>query len=234
MIDIFMACAVVVLMAYPLTGNAVHEILGVAMACLILAHNLLNLAWYRRSWNGNAMARTNAGVNLLLLLNIVLVLPSGVLISHTLFAWLNVGELWTARDIHVAAGCWFLVATSIHLGIHWRRALPAARKVGAWFMGPRMIRCSRLVGFAVVAAGMTEFVRGDLVPRMAMRELFGDFVPGQSWGRVLFRQASVIGAFAILSSLVVAWLRRRSGSDSAPNSRRGGGGGYDLDPRRMS
>jgi len=26
MVDIFMACAVVVLMAYPLTGNAVHEI----------------------------------------------------------------------------------------------------------------------------------------------------------------------------------------------------------------
>jgi hypothetical protein len=208
-VDLLLLSALVALVAYPLTGNAVHEVLGLGMAALLLGHTFLNLSWYRRRWWGNIATRLDACINLALLACLGTLLASGVLISHTLFPRSDGAEAWTVRGIHVAAGCWFLVLSSLHLGRHGRRALPApVRSIGK---GRRAAGAVRFAAFAVVVLGLTEFVTGSLVPRMFLQGLFGEFVPGEACGRVLSRHMAVIGAFAVLGHLGVGRLRRSRG-----------------------
>lgn len=198
-VDLFLLSALVALMAYPLTGNGVHEVLGLGMAALLLGHNLLNLSWYRRRWWGNAATRFDAAMNLALLACLGALLASGVLISHTVLAWGDGAEAWMAREIHVAAGCWFLVLGSLHLGRHGRRAVPApVRGLGK---GRHAAWAVRIGALAVVVFGLTEFVNGCLIPRMLLRGLFGEFDPGEAWWRLLLRHASVVGAFGVLGHL---------------------------------
>lgn len=227
--DLALLFALVFLMAHEVTGNAVHEVLGLGMGALLGGHLALNMGWFRRRWAANLLGAANAGIVLSLLAGLAVILGSGAWIS-TVLPWADGGEAWTARELHVAAGSWFLLLGALHLGIHWKRALPGTLR-GSWGR-PHRWRSWALwaAGFVVLAAGMTEFVTGDLPPRLAMQDLFGEFVPGESPLRSLLRPASVLGAFAVLGHLGTAWLRRREGRGVAgPDA---GASGYDWKPRR--
>lgn len=231
LVDLLLLSVLLVLMAYPLTGNAVHEVLGLGLCAMLVGHNLLNFSWYRSRWNGNALVRLHAGINLLLLLSLATLLGSGALISRTVFPWAAQGEAWTARDLHVAAGCWLLLLSSVHLGIHWRRVVPPWTRDGGRRRRVLAVWARRIALVGLVAAGLTEFVTGNLMSRMFLRELFGDFVPGEPWWRFLLRHAAVIGAFAVLAAVLDGWLRRRSARKCTGNLGRIEDNGYDLDTR---
>lgn len=51
-IDILMTVFVLMLMAYQVTGEKLHEWLGTGMVVLFLAHNLLDIRWYGRLMKG--------------------------------------------------------------------------------------------------------------------------------------------------------------------------------------
>jgi len=46
-LDLLMTGLLLALMAYQVTGQALHEWAGVSMFLLFLAHNILNAGWYR-------------------------------------------------------------------------------------------------------------------------------------------------------------------------------------------
>ncbi len=52
-LDFIMTAILLTLMAYPITGEVVHEWLGVAMFAAVAVHNLLNLKWYAALFKGN-------------------------------------------------------------------------------------------------------------------------------------------------------------------------------------
>lgn len=45
-IDIIMTILMLLAMAYQLTGNFLHEIIGVTLFVLFFLHNMLNIKWY--------------------------------------------------------------------------------------------------------------------------------------------------------------------------------------------
>lgn len=50
-IDVMMTVLLLGLMAYQITGQALHEWFGAGMLVLFIAHNLLNIRWYGNFWN---------------------------------------------------------------------------------------------------------------------------------------------------------------------------------------
>lgn len=121
-IDIAMLVFYALVMAYALTGNLWHEIIGVLLGGLVFAHGFLNFAWFK-----NYLARPNLKRNLRLrnLLNAALTLSfisaliTGILHSQTLFAfWPWEGSV-LLRQWHVASSYWFLMFAAIHVGLHW-------------------------------------------------------------------------------------------------------------------
>lgn len=51
-IDILMSILFIILMGYHITGNKIHEILGVMAFTLFIIHNILNIRWYKAVFKG--------------------------------------------------------------------------------------------------------------------------------------------------------------------------------------
>ena len=75
-VDIAMTALFLALMAYHITGNSLHEWLGVTLFLLFIIHHILNLKWYRGLFKGKYTASRvlMATVNFLLFAAIILVI----------------------------------------------------------------------------------------------------------------------------------------------------------------
>jgi len=132
-IDILMTLTILVLIAFGVTGQKLHEYAGALMLVLFVIHNILNFAWYgalikgkytpRRIW----MSIINAGV----IITILLQMYSGITMSRYAFSFLPVWSgAATARLIHISAAHWCYMFIGIHLGNHWSRiAAPVTRRL---------------------------------------------------------------------------------------------------------
>lgn len=120
-VDAAMLVALFLLMAYSLVGEVAHEVAGVAMVCLVVAHHALNRRWYAALAKGRYSALrvlvTATNVAMVALLSAQAV--SGVMVSHHLFAPLGLqAPTGAARLVHLCAPYWLFVAMSFHLGLH--------------------------------------------------------------------------------------------------------------------
>lgn len=120
-IDIFMTLCLLFLMGYQFWPNAVHEWAGMGMIVLFAAHHCLNRSWYKNLLkNRYSFYRIIQTIFLLLLfIDMIALMISGVLLSNHVFAFLNLhGGVSFARVLHMVASYWGFVLMSIHLGMH--------------------------------------------------------------------------------------------------------------------
>ena len=80
-IDILMVVLLPLLMAYSLIGENTHEVLGICMFVLFIAHHVINRKWWTSLFKGkyNAARILNTAVNLFLAVFMVLQPVSGIL-----------------------------------------------------------------------------------------------------------------------------------------------------------
>lgn len=121
-IDVLMTILLLGLMAYQITGQALHEWLGAGMLVLFLAHNILNIRWYGNLFKGKyKLPRIiQTAVNFSVFISMLCLGYSGIVMSRHVFAALSIdGPMATARRMHLAASYWGFALMSFHLGIHW-------------------------------------------------------------------------------------------------------------------
>lgn len=130
-IDLVMVVLMLTALASPLTGNTIHEILGVSMLGLFFVHNILNWRWYKTALKGkpNVLRVLQIAVNLLLLAAMLVLMVSAVPISYTVFAFINVNGGLIARKLHILAAYWGFILMSVHLGMHWGMVMGAVHKM---------------------------------------------------------------------------------------------------------
>ena len=114
-IDIGMLVITVLLMASERTGIVLHMFLGAALFVLVVAHNILNLAWWAGIGKGTySRTRWMRTIwNVLLLIDFLLVMISGILY---------------AVDLHRITALLFLILTVIHIRVHWKKASAKQQK----------------------------------------------------------------------------------------------------------
>ena len=119
-IDLVMTAALPVLMCYSIVDETAHEVIGVAMFCLFIAHHILNFGWIRSLFKGryDLHRSVNTAVNALVFMCMIGLMYSGIVISKHIFTFLNLGGAMTARTIHMLCAYWGLVLMSVHLGMH--------------------------------------------------------------------------------------------------------------------
>ena len=111
----------------PLTGLAVHEWLGIAMAVGLVTHTVQHTNWVvtttRRMMSATSFQnRVNYLLMVALFIGFVSIIVSGLLISEVALPWLGVTPpgarfmLW----IHLASVGWVLWLTAIHIALNWR------------------------------------------------------------------------------------------------------------------
>lgn len=120
-VDAAMISLLLPVMAYQITGNFLHEWMGVILFFFFTIHHILNWNWYRTILKGRYTAARNilTVIGLLLILSVLGLMISGVMISHSLFGFLNLGtdDIWL--KIHIASAAWGYVLMSVHIGLHF-------------------------------------------------------------------------------------------------------------------
>lgn len=118
-IDIIMVILFIVMMGYHITGNKVHEILGIVTFIFFIIHNILNIKWYKTIFKGKYNFQRVLGliINLLLLITMICMMVSGIMISN-LFSFLNIPTTMLGRKLHMTSTSWGFVLMAVHVGLH--------------------------------------------------------------------------------------------------------------------
>ena len=108
-VDITMTVLLLCLMAYQVTGESMHEWVGIGMTVLLIVHHILNIRWYAVLFKGkyNAYRIVSTAADMLLLLSIVLTAFSGMSMSHHAVPFLyGMTGMVFARTAHLALSYW--------------------------------------------------------------------------------------------------------------------------------
>lgn len=139
-LDIIIFTALLAVANPSLTGNTIHEWLGIALAGAIITHLLLHWDWivrvgkefFKKLFH---QSRLNFLVNTLFLIAMTGSFFSGILISKdvmsTLGIQLNVSGGW--KSLHTLTSDASVILLGIHTALHWKWIV---NSIGRYIVGP--------------------------------------------------------------------------------------------------
>lgn len=130
--DLAMLVLLPLLMAEILTGQEIHEWLGMGMVVLFAVHHILNAGWWKSFFKGNYTPSRMLSVmlDLLLLLDMAALAVSGIMMSDFIFGFLSIrGGMMIARQLHLFASYWGIILMPAHLGMHMDMLMGAGRRL---------------------------------------------------------------------------------------------------------
>ena len=120
-VDVCMTVLLLCLMAYQVTGEALHEWIGIGMTVLVIIHQILNRKWYGALFKGkyNAYRIATTIVNIALLLSSALTAFCGMSMSgHAVPFLYGMTKVSFARRMHLSMSHWAFVLMGLHIGMH--------------------------------------------------------------------------------------------------------------------
>jgi len=109
------------------TGLALHELLGLLFAAVVVIHVVLHWDWVvniTRTFFRKLIheSRLNYVLNLALFLDVVAVMVTGIMVSETLGLRLGLSSarLTDLLTVHAFSSHLSLVLTALHVALHWR------------------------------------------------------------------------------------------------------------------
>ena len=170
-VDIAMVVLLPFLMTYELIGEATHEILGIAMLVLVVAHHLLNRSWHTHLLRGKYTLQraVMTAMDALLFALLILQAVSGIMMAKHTFGFLpHVGRRSIARTIHMTGAYWSFALMCVHAGFHMLPLVRKLQKRSAW-------RKIAAVGMLISIYGVYALVKRQLPGYMFMQIQFAFF-----------------------------------------------------------
>lgn len=205
-VDECMTVLLLCLIAYQVTGETLHEWIGIGMTALLIAHHILNYRWYKSLFRGkyNAYRIAAVAVNTLLLASIALTALCGMAMSaHAtpfLYGFLPVSF---ARRFHLAMSYWSFILMGLHLGLH----IPAMTAGLKW---NRTVKTAVSAVFAVIAVvGFWRFVRNGIPDYIFFRTPFAFLDYEKSAFLVFAENLAALIAFAFLGACAATLIKTR-------------------------
>ena len=174
-VDAAMALAYVAQMMPQRTGGLYHELAGIALVALMVAHHVLNLGMLRAQWRRrSAHDLLLLGLDVLLACAVATTAVTGVLISQEVVPALAIADLGHVLwPLHVCASYLGFMLVSVHMGLH----LPQVRGYMGAKGRPRrpMSPWARAgIALACIALGAWAFVRLNVATRLTFGSSFPD------------------------------------------------------------
>ncbi len=166
-VDVAMTGLFIALMAYHITGNTVHEWLGIALFILFILHHILNVGWYKTVFRGrySPMRIFMLVLNCLLFIAILGMMVSGIMLSREVFGFLRLRAGMFGRRLHMVSTAWGYLLMAMHLGMHWGMVVGMVRKhihvKGKW---PGFV--ARISVLLLASYGAYALITRQLVERM--------------------------------------------------------------------
>ena len=120
-VDAAMTVLLLLLMAYQVTGEVLHEWIGISMTVLVIIHQILNRKWYGVLFKGkyNPYRSVTTILSILLLASFALTAFCGMSMScHAVPFLYGMAPVTFARQMHLSMSHWAFVLMGLHLGLH--------------------------------------------------------------------------------------------------------------------
>ena len=207
-IDIIMSLTLLFLMAYQVTGEALHEWIGIAMTVLVIAHHILNRNWCGALFKGkyHPCRILMTGTNFLLLASLALTSFCGMSMSgHAVPFLYGMADISFVRHFHLAMSHWSFVLMGLHLGLH----------IPAMVMRIRLSDRARMILMAVFALaagyGWFLFLKGEILNYMFFRNPFAFFDYEKAKALVIFENLLMLVFWVFLGSQLADLCVSRTG-----------------------
>lgn len=210
-IDLAMMALLLILMAYHVTGNRLHEWLGILLFLLFFLHHFLNLKWYGSLVKGNYGAPRIVGVvlNFLLLADMVCMMASSVMISRDVFVFLDIGGGEFGRRMHMVSVSWGFVLMSVHLGFHGGMMSHMAGKRAREKWKSMAAYACRFIAASLSVYGIYAFRERRIGAKMFLVVKYSFFEQGEPAAWVFADYFSVMVLIAAISYCVMRRMRKR-------------------------
>lgn len=219
-IDLIMTVLLLLLMAYQVTGQKLHEWFGTGMLALFILHNILNIKWYGNLLKGRyTLPRIIQTVVNICVLGLMICLGfSGVVMSHHVFAALPIGgPMATARSMHLAVSYWGFVLMSVHLGLHWGTVTGIFKKIlNGGKLPETAVWIIKAAVLAVSVYGLTCFVHADIFSYMLLKNQFVFFDFEKSAVSVLAEYAAMTSFWVFIGYYGAKGIRKLFNKKSEP------------------
>lgn len=126
MIDICMALLLVFCMKYDLTGNLLHEVIGVILLAAFIFHVIINRKYYKVTIHSKNIGRWSMKqivsmlINYILLVSVAVMIISSIIISKDIFSFMKFdsGMYGVWRIVHIISAISILLYCFVHLMLH--------------------------------------------------------------------------------------------------------------------
>jgi hypothetical protein len=210
-IDLTMNILLLVAMAYQITGNTIHEFVGVVLLILFVIHNILNKRWYNTIIKGRYNVRRilSIVVNLLFLVSMAVAIISAVPISSEILPYIPVENDMIFRQIHIQASYWGFVFMAVHIGMSWGTIINSVRKMTG-ITGTSRIRtiALRVIAVLIVVYGVQTSFERDMISRLTIYNPFG-WSSEESSLKFLIDHLSIMGIYVSGTHYVLRFIRKQ-------------------------
>ena len=214
-VDVCMTVLLVCLMAYQVTGEALHEWFGIAMTVLVIVHQILNRKWYSALFKGQYHAyRIVTTVNdVVLLLALGLTAFCGMsMSSHAVPFLYGMAKLTFARRMHLSMSYWAFLIMGLHLGLH----------IPVMFAGSRLSDRTKTILSAVfcisAGIGLRLFLRDKVADYLFFRVPFA-FLDYEKAGALVFLENILqLSFWAFLGAQLAVICRNSQRKNEKKNS----------------
>lgn len=164
-IDLVMTITLLLLMLFQITGQQVHEYLGIMMLVLFLGHNILNWKWYRHLFKGKYKLYRciQTILNISILMMMLGLGYSGMAMAQYVPFSIS-GLISLARRLHLACSYWGFVLMSMHLGMHLRQMMNMFKKY--IHLKTNVIKIIKLIIVIIYLYGIYCFIQNDMISYM--------------------------------------------------------------------
>lgn len=216
-LDLVAAALLFVALAYYWLDNTAHEWIGTGLFALLIIHNVFNRRWYGALPKTRREPRNIVDITLTLSLLVAMLalLLTSVMISRTVFSFLQNGVNFTARQVHVLAAYWAMVFVGIHLGLRWDRVMNAMRNAFN-IIRVSALRTStlRLMAAAFAVYGIESSLVMDIASKLTLQMSLDGWDFEASTPAFFLNWLSIVGLYAVLSHYAWGWIRKRARTTS--------------------
>lgn len=203
-VDIVMTALLFCLMSYQVTGEKLHEWLGIGMTAALIVHHILNIRWYGALFKGkyNAYRIITTIINMVLLVSIALTAVCGMSMSgHAVPFLYGMLDMVFARTAHLALSFWSFMLMGVHLGLH----LPA---ITAKIRPKKAARLVFTCIFMVLAGiGFLLFIQNGIPGYITFRTHFAFFDYSKPAVLVFLEYLAIEFSFVFTGASVVRLIR---------------------------
>ena len=206
-VDVCLTVLLLCLMAYQVTGESLHEWIGIGMTAVLIVHHILNIKWYAVLFKGkyNAYRIVTTVINTLLLVSIAITAFCGMSMSNHAVPFLyGMVNMVFSRTMHLAMSYWSFILMGLHLGLH----LPA---MTGRFKSGKVWKAVFTVIFTIFAGiGMWLFIKNGIPDYITFRTHFAFFDYDKTAVLVFLENLAIEFFFVFAGANIVRLIRSRN------------------------